>query len=256
MTTSGMCTKSWTPPTEGRPLRLGGQDRELRGRRRAPPVRLVRHGAVPGSAPRRGGQVSGPGTAWCVPRENAGLGAHNAASGRHSTGVRLHRLLTSGTGEALSLSRVGDPRSVRGVKATAYWYDGSRAARRVWACGPVPDRGGNDAHRHPQEWPPPQAPAAPTPTRSSGVPAQARHPGPDGSRTSASRSAPPTPTPPPRRERAGRGRPARAGAVDLPAPVARGMTRVKSWHIFRRSRISPNRMTSIAKAVLTLERQR
>ncbi|MCD9899521.1 transposase [Streptomyces sp. MT29] len=40
------------------------------------------------------------------------------------------------------------------------------------------------------------------------------------------------------------------------APVERGMARLKSWRIFRRSRCSPNRMTSIAKAVLTLEWQR
>ncbi len=40
------------------------------------------------------------------------------------------------------------------------------------------------------------------------------------------------------------------------APVERGVARLKSWQIFRRSRCSPNRMTSIAKAVLTLERQR
>ena len=40
------------------------------------------------------------------------------------------------------------------------------------------------------------------------------------------------------------------------APVERGMTRLKTWRIFRRSRISPNRMTSIAKAVLTLEQHR
>ncbi|MGW3847094.1 HARBI1 family protein, partial [Streptomyces fagopyri] len=40
------------------------------------------------------------------------------------------------------------------------------------------------------------------------------------------------------------------------APVERGMARLKSWQIFRRSRISPNRMTVITKAVLTLERQR
>ncbi|MFE7840227.1 transposase family protein [Streptomyces sp. NPDC057474] len=40
------------------------------------------------------------------------------------------------------------------------------------------------------------------------------------------------------------------------APVERGIARLKSWQIFRRSRISPNRMTVIAKAVLTLERQR
>ena len=40
------------------------------------------------------------------------------------------------------------------------------------------------------------------------------------------------------------------------APVERGVARLKSWRIFRRSRCSPNRMTSVAKAVLTLERQR
>jgi hypothetical protein len=40
------------------------------------------------------------------------------------------------------------------------------------------------------------------------------------------------------------------------APVERGMARLKSWRIFRRSRVRPNRMTSIAAAVLTLERQR
>ncbi|MFF8433069.1 transposase family protein [Streptomyces bacillaris] len=40
------------------------------------------------------------------------------------------------------------------------------------------------------------------------------------------------------------------------APVERGVARLKSWRIFRRSRCSPNRMTSIAEAVPTLERQR
>ncbi len=40
------------------------------------------------------------------------------------------------------------------------------------------------------------------------------------------------------------------------APVERGMARLKSRRILRRSRVSPNRMTSIAAAVLTLERQR
>ncbi|MFJ6237043.1 transposase family protein [Streptomyces griseus] len=39
-------------------------------------------------------------------------------------------------------------------------------------------------------------------------------------------------------------------------PVERGMARLKPWPIFRRSRISPNCMSVIAKAVLTLERQR
>lgn len=39
------------------------------------------------------------------------------------------------------------------------------------------------------------------------------------------------------------------------ALVERGIARLKSWQIFRRSRISPNRMTVIAKAVFTLERQ-
>ncbi|MEU3290541.1 transposase family protein, partial [Streptomyces longwoodensis] len=40
------------------------------------------------------------------------------------------------------------------------------------------------------------------------------------------------------------------------APVERGMARLKPWQIFPRSRTSPNRMTVITKAVLTLERQR
>ncbi|MGW7427552.1 transposase [Streptomyces sp. NPDC054813] len=40
------------------------------------------------------------------------------------------------------------------------------------------------------------------------------------------------------------------------SPVERGIARLKSWQILRGSRISPNRMTVIAKAVLTLERQR
>ncbi|MFF2132023.1 transposase family protein [Streptomyces olivochromogenes] len=40
------------------------------------------------------------------------------------------------------------------------------------------------------------------------------------------------------------------------APVERGMAILKSWRIFRKARVSPNRMTSIAAAVLTLERQR
>ncbi|MFE4967348.1 transposase family protein [Streptomyces sp. NPDC056660] len=40
------------------------------------------------------------------------------------------------------------------------------------------------------------------------------------------------------------------------APVERGVARLKSWRIVRRSRCSPNRMSSIAAAVLTLERQR
>ncbi|WP_026252458.1 IS5/IS1182 family transposase [Streptomyces sp. PsTaAH-124] len=39
------------------------------------------------------------------------------------------------------------------------------------------------------------------------------------------------------------------------APVERGIARLKCWQIFRRSCISPNRMSAIAKAVLTLERQ-
>ncbi|MEU9222555.1 transposase family protein [Streptomyces sp. NPDC048376] len=40
------------------------------------------------------------------------------------------------------------------------------------------------------------------------------------------------------------------------APVERGVARLKSWRTFRKARCSPNRMTSIVKAVLTLERQR
>lgn len=37
------------------------------------------------------------------------------------------------------------------------------------------------------------------------------------------------------------------------APVERGVARLKSWRIFRRARCSPNRMSSIVAAVLTLE---
>lgn len=40
------------------------------------------------------------------------------------------------------------------------------------------------------------------------------------------------------------------------APVEQGMALLKSWRIFRGPRISPNRMTSVAKTVLTLARQR
>ena len=39
-------------------------------------------------------------------------------------------------------------------------------------------------------------------------------------------------------------------------PVKRGIARLKSWRIFRRSRSSPHRMTSIAAAILTQERKR
>ncbi|MEU9139351.1 transposase family protein [Streptomyces sp. NPDC048404] len=40
------------------------------------------------------------------------------------------------------------------------------------------------------------------------------------------------------------------------AQVERGVARLKSWRIFHHARCSPNRMSSIAAAVLTLERQR
>ncbi|WP_193475489.1 transposase family protein, partial [Streptomyces griseomycini] len=40
------------------------------------------------------------------------------------------------------------------------------------------------------------------------------------------------------------------------APVERSVARLKSWHVFRRARCSPNRMTVIAAAVLPLKRQR
>lgn len=39
------------------------------------------------------------------------------------------------------------------------------------------------------------------------------------------------------------------------APVERSIARLKSWRVFRRARCSPNRMTVIAAAILTLERQ-
>jgi transposase len=40
------------------------------------------------------------------------------------------------------------------------------------------------------------------------------------------------------------------------APVERSVARLKSWRIFRRARCSPNRLSSICAAILTLERQR
>jgi hypothetical protein len=40
------------------------------------------------------------------------------------------------------------------------------------------------------------------------------------------------------------------------APVERSVARLKSWRIFRRARCSPNRLSSISAAVLSLERQR
>ncbi|MHC3474879.1 transposase [Streptomyces sp. 7R007] len=40
------------------------------------------------------------------------------------------------------------------------------------------------------------------------------------------------------------------------APLERGVARLKSWRVFRKARCSPNRLSSIAAAVLTLERQR
>ncbi|MFJ8603660.1 transposase family protein [Streptomyces shenzhenensis] len=40
------------------------------------------------------------------------------------------------------------------------------------------------------------------------------------------------------------------------APVERGIAPLKSWRIFRRSRCSPNRISSITAAILTMERQR
>jgi hypothetical protein len=40
------------------------------------------------------------------------------------------------------------------------------------------------------------------------------------------------------------------------APVERGVARLKSWRIFRKARCSPNQLSSIAAAILTLERHR
>ncbi|WUI43172.1 hypothetical protein OG567_41245 [Streptomyces zaomyceticus] len=52
------------------------------------------------------------------------------------------------------------------------------------------------------------------------------------------------------------GAPSTGALATARASVERGMARLKSWQNFRRSRIRPNRMTGITKAVLTLERQR
>lgn len=42
----------------------------------------------------------------------------------------------------------------------------------------------------------------------------------------------------------------------LRLPVERAFARLKYWRIFRKAHISPSRLTSIVKAVLTLERHR
>ncbi|MFD5514374.1 transposase family protein [Streptomyces sp. NPDC127051] len=42
----------------------------------------------------------------------------------------------------------------------------------------------------------------------------------------------------------------------LRSPVERAFARLKAWRIFRRARVSPNTLTPIVRAVLTLERQR
>ncbi|MGW3375696.1 transposase family protein [Streptomyces hydrogenans] len=39
-------------------------------------------------------------------------------------------------------------------------------------------------------------------------------------------------------------------------PAERAFTRLSAWRIFRKARISPNRLTSITKAILTLKRRR
>lgn len=46
------------------------------------------------------------------------------------------------------------------------------------------------------------------------------------------------------------------GAGPDPRPVKHGIARLKPWRVFRHSRGSPNRTTSIAKAVLTLDQHR
>jgi hypothetical protein len=42
----------------------------------------------------------------------------------------------------------------------------------------------------------------------------------------------------------------------LRSPVERAFARLKAWRIFRRARCSPNRLTSMTKAILTLEHHR
>ncbi|MFI8388605.1 transposase family protein, partial [Streptomyces sp. NPDC085540] len=39
-------------------------------------------------------------------------------------------------------------------------------------------------------------------------------------------------------------------------PVERAIARIKTWRILRKARISPNTLTSITKAILTLETHR
>jgi hypothetical protein len=61
---------------------------------------------------------------------------------------------------------------------------------------------------------------------------------------------------PPRRELTPTQRTTNRALSAARAPVERGVARLKSWRIFRRARCSPNRLSSITAAVLSLERQR
>ncbi|MBZ4318547.1 transposase family protein [Streptomyces huiliensis] len=42
----------------------------------------------------------------------------------------------------------------------------------------------------------------------------------------------------------------------LRSPVERAFARLKAWRIFRKAHVSPNKLTSIVKAIITLEKQR
>ncbi|WP_324605398.1 transposase family protein, partial [Streptomyces sp. NRRL F-2664] len=39
-------------------------------------------------------------------------------------------------------------------------------------------------------------------------------------------------------------------------PVERTIARIKTWRILRKARLSPNKLTSIARAILTLQTHR
>ncbi|WP_431961995.1 transposase family protein [Actinacidiphila sp. bgisy160] len=61
---------------------------------------------------------------------------------------------------------------------------------------------------------------------------------------------------PPRNELTARQRSMNRSHARLRYPVERGMATLKRWRIFRHARCSPNRLSSAAKAILTLEWQR
>ncbi|MEU9979579.1 transposase family protein [Streptomyces sp. NPDC051014] len=157
--------------------------------------------------------------------------------------------------------RVGDGRADYSSKHKRHgvnvWVVTDPAGEILWLSPALPGRTRDlTAARHPQDPPDLRAPGRADPRRQSysgagdrGTNAKRRPP-------SAARQAPPAKRRPPGGELTPTERTVNRALTVARAPVERGMARLKSWQAFRRSHVSPNRMSIITKAVLTLEKQR